>query len=352
MKKQIYIAFAILIVLGFAGSVLAFWPFTGKVITGYAADGTAMSDSPQTCMDSDGGIFALIPGSVTDVVKNKIYIDSCSGSNIASFKDVHNNDVKGKSAIIEYYCDADGKVQSRKMTSNELGAGACILSTDSSTKGKAFWKTKEEFCKAIWGGAFDENGNTWVPGCGKDSDKDNLISSYTCDTNNNAVPASLFDCKKEGYLGGCEEKDNKISDSKDACVGKCVDTDSDNNKDNGGIVTVYTKTLTDVKEKTYADRCSADKKSIKQYKCNAVGSIIDLGFASCGANKECVNDATGAYCKNKNTVNSINDRVTTLEGLVVSLSQRVAKLECKANPNEPTNECCEYYPETPGCTAE
>ncbi len=345
MKKQIYIALAILIVLGFAGSVLAFWPFTGKVISGNVVDGTAMNNAPQTCMDSDDGIFALVPGSVTDVAKSKIYKDSCSGSNVKTFYDSNNNPVNGKVAIIEYYCDSNGKVQSQKMTSAELGGGACILSTDADTSGLAYWKTKEKKCivDPLGFGVIDENGKKWYNGCGTGADKDKLIT-YTCD-GANVVPTP-YDCTANGY--------KKCNIVKKACTGKCEDNDAANDKNTSGIVTTYEKFVNAQNETFtfYPDRCTADKKSVKQFKCDANKNAVSAGVVSCGTGKKCLdNMITGAKCIPQDKAPTIDERVVDLENNVENLLRRVANLECNANPEDPSAECCFYYPTTPGCTA-
>ena len=83
MKKEIYIAFAIIMVLGLVSSVLAFWPFTGKAVT--TGNAVATIKDCKELMDKDadtkGGV-KTVQGIAYSSSADNHYWDKCKGDPI------------------------------------------------------------------------------------------------------------------------------------------------------------------------------------------------------------------------------------------------------------------------------
>jgi hypothetical protein len=221
----------------------------------------------------------------------------------------------------------------------KLGKGVCILSTEADTKGMAYWRTEVKFCKPLAknAGVMTQDGKK-VNGC----QPTNKLVVYSCDGDN--MVETPKDCVAEGYVA-CDA-------TLKACV-KCTETDSANNKDIGGIVTVTSLNVSLAPSvKTYNDKCLMGRNSVKQYKCIKNNAVV-VAEAACGSNKECIMlDSDGDHCNLKDTVKSVEQRVDTLESLINGVNGqdglivKIEKLQCQLTP---TVECCLEYSETPGC---
>ena len=343
MKKQIYIAFAIFIVLGLASSVLAFWPFTGKAITGDVVNEGTEYPNSDGCIDSDGGVKIYESGYISTGPKSS-KLDSCMGGNTFIYDQTTGRRINGKKSIREYYCfegkatPADYNKDSPINESGELlGKGICILDRD----GTAYWRSEINFCKLL------KNNTGVATQDGKKLNKcdGNSLITYTC--NGNEFVETPINCTTQDSFGKCDNK-------KKSCVGICIDTDSDsdNNKDVSG------KVVTNMK--ISLDQCNKQNTKIRQFKCvNGFSRVVmsgDSEWISCGTNRECISDPQGAYCMDKYA--SIEDK-TKLDNLYKQVNDpdglldRIEKLECQLNPpTESTDVCCIILTDLPICQQE
>jgi hypothetical protein len=344
MKKQIYIAFAILMVLGFVGSALAFWPFTenavnGDAITGYAnLDVSLDMSNTNICIDSDEGVKLFIPGTVLQM-PSTIKKDSCVGKK-TSIVLSDGKKIEGTTMIREYYCNgdvvtfadydknspisADGTVK--------LGDGLCVISKDDSTKGLAYWRTASKVCHVLPNnkGVVDQNGKKWMNGCGA-GNKNKVLITYSCNPTTNEVVPNEKDCSTADGFGACNNE-------KKSCGKSCLDSDPNNDKNTPGMVTFDGK--------TYLDQCNLNNKNqIRQFKCvkGEKQTVMngDSQWVSCGTNRECILGAEGAYCKDKYASVNDKERLDNLYEQVNGLLDRIERLECQLNPpTVSTDSCC------------
>ncbi len=107
-----------------------------KTITGAVADNTAFANTA-TCIDSDGGVYSTIQGTVTlkRWVKNYTMKDVCSGSE-ATGSGAYGSGGSGaspesrKASVTEYSC-RNGKLNAVKIAcENSCSDGACISDVD------------------------------------------------------------------------------------------------------------------------------------------------------------------------------------------------------------------------------
>lgn len=117
---------------------------------------------------------------------------------------------------------------------------------------------------------------------------------------------------------------------------QCTDNDDKEDKNIPGIVTFNNGT-----EISFSDKCSADKKSVIQYKCDqrkqaVVAKVANKEAVACGENRECAISSNGAaYCKDKyapiEIIGETNSSLTELNERVAALEQTLNDVNGKFN---------------------
>ena len=296
----------------------AFWPFTGKVITGNAviADGTTYADAAKPyCIDSDGGVKSSEAGYVEykktfSLAKQP---DVCGGTKTIRY------DSKGKQfasypKINEAFC-SNGK-QTQSMGVAELGEGYCInelVQTSDNTKiQSAKWVASTNVCFNVAGGVKDQTGTfTASKKCTGD-----IYSTWACNPAGTAV--------EKTSESNCATADNKGKCTLNGCVGNCIETtDTANDINVAGSLTLNGNLK--------VDKCHpTNKRAILQYKCSGGAAVpVTNSWQDCGVNRKCVADVNaGAKCVDVYaSAQTVEQRLADLESQVESILAKLQQLE-------------------------
>lgn len=333
MKNKNLIFSLFLLVLSI-GLVSAFWPFS---MTGKVVDGTVVSNSDK-CSDTDNGVNSSIAGAtlVGNIWGKTASGDRCSGTVKVRY------DSAGKAfnsypSLIEVYCDSDKK-QEVTFNSTQLGSGYCVaesITVAEKAVKSAKWVSDAPVCIKTNTGVKDQFGKAFNTGCGNGVNS-SIYYNYTCEGNSTEggrgdfrgditttgkIVLATQNCSLLGSQGKC---------SVSGCYGNYTDNDEANNKDVAGVLIIDGV--------SYPDECNAARTYVKQFKAvNGKKAIVPVSkdnvWSFCGTNRECaIENNTGAgYCRDKyagtDTITSLSLRITELNSLIASLTDRINALE-------------------------
>jgi len=307
MKKQIYIAFAILMVLGLIGGVFAFWPFTGfvaKTPTTVASNIVAnVNDCVEKISGDNNGVFTVAGVTFSLDSDQKYYPDVCAGASKTFYQENPANpngwdNFRGRTQIVERFCNSKKQIQVKFKTlkGNEICRNQLVSAGD--------YNGSDAFSAKV----------VTVQHACINTELGTYMNEYGIVKENQCLSAKKykkFSCNADRTIKEETITCNNNCDRRLGCD-ICTTDDSKNDLTVPGTVRVR---KADGNFTYCKDELTANGQ-IKQCKCTSDGKSVKLVAQKCPANSEGTVNADGvAYCaKFTMTINTVRAELLGLIG--------------------------------------